>query len=148
MNKEEITMKNEERKEAMQNQETEEVKETKQENREEKKHDRRGKRHDHKRRKFKFNTDGVKKVVRKGVRVLAVVGGITILGGIGAIAMYAGANKKKKATAYIPQNDYNNDVYEIEDKSEVEEEEIEDPIKALEEQMKANADEKIEVVEF
>ena len=141
-------MKNEERKEAMQNQETEEVKETKQENREEKKHDRRGKRHDRKRRKkFKINADGVKKVVRKGVRVLAVVGGITILGGIGAVAMYGGANKKKKATAYIPQNDYNNDVYGIEDKSEVEEE-IEDPIKALEEQMKANADEKVEVVEF
>lgn len=142
-------MKNEERKEAMQNQETEEVKETKQENREEKKHDLRGKRHDHKKRwKFKINTDGIKKVARKGVRVLAVVGGITILGGIGAVAMYAGANKKKKATTYIPQNDYNNDVYAIEDKSEVEEDEIEDPIKALEEQMKANADEEVKVVEI
>ena len=144
-------MKNEERKEAMRNQETEEVKEMKQENREneERKHDRRGKRHDRKRRKkFKINADGVKKVVRKGVRVLAVIGGITILGGIGAVAMYAGSNKKKRTTAYIPQNDYNNDVYEIEDKSEVEEEEIEDPVKALEEQMKANADEKVEVVEF
>lgn len=92
--------------------------------------------HDHRRGKGKKKNfmDGAKKVGKKVVTALTVVGGITVLGLIGMAVATAGQNKKKNK--YVQEND----LYLVAENADEDDrkEKDDDPFKSLEKQMETS----------